>query len=331
MQQHLISDWLIHCADPVGPCGEPPRRPLAPVQAREFVERAEYHGILAAVFQNFGPFAGPAEFGDDSSFAEARRDARERHRVQRAFALMLQTQADAVMAEANGIPAAIIKGPAFARRIYPAPWYRPFTDIDILVAPEGVERLEAILLDHGFRSYGEHQTGQCRPWVHDAFDPTLFELHLDLNTGENHKWHYVLTYDHIADAPEGPAAMLMTAIGHGGATHRFIRIQHVIDVCQAARHVTNAREEAAFESIVKKANARTLAVASLLLVGRILAEPRCFELAAGLGMNRLGQFAGRSLGRIAVAGPKHRFSAVTRLRQKLFREAIGFGDRARPL
>jgi hypothetical protein len=239
---------------------------------------------------------------------------------------MLQTQADALMADADGIPATIVKGPVFARTIYPEPWYRPFSDIDILVASDGLIGLESILLDRGFRPYGAPDpTGQCRSWVNDKLRPTLFELHLNL-VNSNEKWHCSLRYEDIAEGPQQPAAMLMTAIIHGGATHRFLRLQHVIDVCQAARHVVDAGEEMAFMSLVEKTNARTLAHASLLLVGRIAAEPKCLALAAAFGWDALASLAARSLARMALTGAKDEHRPFVRLQQKLFREFIGRGD-----
>jgi len=326
MQRTAIRDWLIHCADPLGPRTRPPRRPLAASLAHEFVHRAEYHGVLAALFQNFAPFAEASGGGDQADFTEARSEARQHHRLQRAFALMLEAQADAVMADANDIPATIIKGPAFARQIYPEPWYRPFTDIDMLVARRGLAPLEAVLAARGFRPDDvQDPTGEVRSWVHDEFRPTLFELHLNLVTS-NQKWHCSLCYDDIADGPQRPAALLITAIIHGGATHRFLRMQHLVDVCQAARQVTAAKEEAAFAALAKKANAQTLAGASLLLVGRIMTEPMCLELATLLGKSHLARIAGRSLGKTAVTAAEDEFGATARMQRQMFRKLIGLGD-----
>jgi hypothetical protein len=45
---------------------------------------------------------------------------------------------------------AVIKGPVFARMLYPTPELRTFTDIDVLVAPAAAPRLATLLTGRGF-------------------------------------------------------------------------------------------------------------------------------------------------------------------------------------
>jgi Uncharacterised nucleotidyltransferase len=321
-----ISDWLIYCADPLGSRVSAPRQTLSVSQARELVERAEYHGVLAALTKNLPQFTDGEEL---QKFTEVKHNARERHRLQRAFAVMLQTQADAVMTESSSIPATIVKGPVFAQTIYPQPWYRPFTDIDILVAPEGLAPLETVLHRRGFRFAGVDDSGLQRVWVNPELQPTTFEIHLDLM--HSNRWNCSFRYGDIAEAPQAPAAILMTAIVHGGAGHRFLRMQHVIDVGQAARSLGHAKDEISFEALVKKTNARTLAAACLLFVGRIMAEPRCLDLAVGLGEDRVARLAARCLGRLASTGARKRYDPIAIVQRTIFRGAIGLSDRRRPL
>jgi hypothetical protein len=75
----VIEDWIVHCADPLGPRAKPPRRPLPPECIDELVEQAEAHGVLGALLRNF-----PA-FTNDPAFAIPRNAAVRRNRANAAF------------------------------------------------------------------------------------------------------------------------------------------------------------------------------------------------------------------------------------------------------
>ena len=322
-RDRAVSRWLIHCADPLGPRRAPPSRPLVEAgQISEFVARAEYHGVLGAILQNFAPFGADAQSAGPV-IQRARHEARKRHRVQRAFALMLQTQADAVMAEATGLPATVVKGPAFAQCIYPQPWLRPFTDIDILVAADALEALERTLMRRGYRFL--EGGAVTRAWGHEQFQPTKFELHLDLVNSA--KWRCQLRYEDIAELPQSSATHLIIAIIHGGCTHRFHRLQQVVDICQAARMVKSAEDEEAFANLAAKTNSKTLTAASLIFAGRLMADERCIQLAATVGGGRMAHLASRSLQAAAVTGGRSRFYPLARIERNVFRRLIAFGDR----
>ena len=93
--------------------------------------------MLGAVLQNFPAFAG------DPVFEAGRNAARDRNRINAAFSLLLKREADALMADVRDLPAAVVKGPVFARRLYPSPSLRCFTDIDVLAAPEALPLIDA--------------------------------------------------------------------------------------------------------------------------------------------------------------------------------------------
>jgi uncharacterized protein Usg len=59
------------------------------------------------------------------------------------------------------------------------------------------------------------------------------------------------------------------------------------DVCQAARALAIAKDERRFEQLVERTGARYAAAVSLDLAGRMLAEPRCNEIAQALGTSTL--------------------------------------------
>jgi len=321
MLTFLIHDWIICCADPLGLRAKPPRRPLPPERIDDLIDQAEAHGVLGAVLQNFPAFAG------DPAFAAGRNAARDRNRANAAFSLLLTREADALMADVRDLPAAVVKGPVFARRLYPSPSLRCFTDIDVLAAPEALPRLDAALADHGFRlveSYPrEHK------WLHRDNDSVMVEVQIDLVHADSLHDVVSLPYRAIAAAPESPEALLLVALVHGGG-HQYERLQQVVDVCQAARALQGAAEERRFEEMVKAANARFIAAAGLLLADRILGEPRCREIARGLGSVLWPGVAGLLLDRtVIMSAMDHRRTRYAWLRQA-FRWLIRQGGAHQP-
>ena len=273
----LVSDWIVHAADPLGTHLPPPRR-LPAASAGLVVDQAEAHGTLGALLQNFRPL------GTDPRFAAARDDARARHRRNAAFARMLSRQAEAITADGGDLAAAIVKGPVFARRIYPTGTLRCFTDIDLLVAPEALPRVAALLEDHGFACVEAGPVERPREWkwVSHANPNLMVEVHTDLIHAAHLSHTVSLPHAAIAEVPDGAAACLLVAVVHGGA-HHYRRLQQVVDVCQAARALTTAADEARFERMVRATGAGFLAAAGLSLAERIFGEPRCGAIARGLG------------------------------------------------
>jgi hypothetical protein len=142
----LIADWLLYCGDPTSRAGPfPPPLPTA-LAEEELVHRCDLHGILTPLLRRF-PFAA-------ARCPRLQAAVKERDRRSQAYSTLLRHLGETVMADAAGLQAAIVKGPVFARALYPSPHLRGFTDIDILAAPEAVPKLETILRAHGFRPAG---------------------------------------------------------------------------------------------------------------------------------------------------------------------------------
>jgi Uncharacterised nucleotidyltransferase len=294
-----VGTWLLHCADPRGSRREPPRRMLDPAAASDLVAQAEAHGVLPAVLRNFWPFSG--ETGDPT-FAGAAADARARYRTARAFVLMLRGEHEALAAGAAGLPMAVIKGPVFA--LYPEPELRTFTDIDVLVAPVAQPRLAALLAARGYEP-GDDNAAHVRnewKWVKRDNPALMIEVHTDVVHAPSLRASLSLTYDNLAEETETPAGCLMIAIVHGAFSHGFERPQHVVDVCQAARALATAEDERRFEMLVERTGARYAVAVSLELAGRMLAEPRCDEIAQALGPESGTRIASHSSRKCSTIG-----------------------------
>jgi len=293
--RRAVGDWLVRCADPLGPRTAPPRRELSLEEARELVAQADKHGVLPAVLRHYPPFQ------DDAVLADVKADALTRHRSKLTYSLMLRAHGEAVMAAAAGLPVAMVKGPVFARTIYPSPGLRNFTDIDLLIAPEAEPQLARVLEEQGFKlaEYDRDPDRQEWKWLHRDNDALMIEVHTNLAHHPELRRAMSLTYGDLAGIAETPAALLTVALVHG-ALERYELLRQVVDVCQAARRVDTSEEEHRFEALVRQTGARFAAIAGLDLGYRLFGEPRCRELARGLGSTRYTALARVLLGRSAI-------------------------------
>jgi len=294
-RRHLIGDWLIHCADPLGPTGLPPRRLLSPEEAGELMEQADMHGVLPMVLRQFPPLQA------DATFAGVKTDALARHRSKLVYSLMLRTHGNALMTAAAGLSVVMVKGPVFSRTIYPSPGLRNFTDIDLLIAPESEPQLARLLDKEGFRlaAYDRDPNRQEWKWLHRDNEALMIEVHTNLVHHPDLRAAMSVTFHDLAGIAETPAALLTVAVVHG-ALERYELLRQVVDVCQAARGVDTAEEERRFEALVQRTGVRFAAIAGLDLAYRLFREPRCRDLARGLGSARHVLLARLLLDRSAV-------------------------------
>ena len=293
--RRAVVDWLVHCADPLGSRTAPPRRELALEEARELVVQADKHGVLPAVLRHYTPLQS------DAVLADVKADALSRHRSKLTYSLMLRAHGEAVMAAAADLPVAMVKGPVFARTIYPSPSFRNFTDIDLLVAPEAEPHLAHVLEEQRFElvEHGRDPERKEWKWLHRDNDALMIEVHTNLVHHPELRRAMSLTYAHLAEIAETPAALLTVALMHG-ALARYETLRQVVDICQAARAVDTTEEEHRFEALIRQTGARFAAIAGLDLGYRLFAEPRCRELACRLGSARYTALARSLLGRSAI-------------------------------
>jgi hypothetical protein len=321
LELRLADKWLIHWADPLGPRAAPPRRPLSPSELGRLFLVAEKHGVLAAVLKN----AAATDSGDASEAilceATACRDAAT------GFSLMLQQQADALMRRLGNLPAAIVKGPVFARHLYPEHRLRRFTDIDVLVADDAVAALDEPLFQLGFHLVEAQPEGEPQEWkwLHRDQNEMMIEVHRNLVHARSLRRAMSLTYRDIADeevpgATELPASLLVIAGVHG-ATHNFERLLHVSDMLQAGRAL-RASDEGHLEQLIGRTGARFAVVAGLELAGRMFAEPRCLTLARALRPVRYVAGARWLLGGTVVVSSMDGRRPVHAWRRAIFRELL---------
>jgi hypothetical protein len=136
----------------------------------------------------------------------------------------------ALAVDGIGAPIMLLKGAALAEDVYPRPWQREMSDIDLLVAPEDLDSVVAVLCDAGFvrRSFGRDRTHSAR----------FFEVKLDANVGgcslliELH-----CGVDKIARRPVDYPAIFARALPHP-AYDRFLIPDHTDHVLLVVLHAS---------------------------------------------------------------------------------------------
>ncbi|MFN6953259.1 MAG: nucleotidyltransferase family protein [Acetobacteraceae bacterium] len=290
------SAWLLHLADPQCLVPAPPGAPPWD-EAGALLEAASAHGVLPAVLRALGQASRAAGGAGAAALAAWR----ERLAVQAGFGLLLSHHAARVLpalAEA-GIGATLVKGATFARRVYPDPGLRGFTDLDILVAQTDRARAGEVLARLGFVEEKPEYRGDAdyaeEKWLLAADRSVMVELHGDLV--HNPRLRRALHLDRAAvlaagggDA-EDAAALLLVAAVHGATSHQFDRLQHVVDVLLLGRRAAGAVDAARLARVAEGCGARPALGVALLVAARVFGDAACATLARQIGVGaaaRLG-------------------------------------------
>jgi hypothetical protein len=311
-----IAQWLLYCADPLGPQSEPPGVHLSPLQVRKLMLKANAHKVLPATLRHF-----PISAGD----AELEREAEARRVEALALSAMLRYRAEVIVTAAKALPVTLVKGPVFADRLYP-PGLRPFGDIDLLAAPEAIPQLAPILRAQGFKRVEEglDPTRLEDKWVHRENEVLMVEVHTNLVHSARMRKAFSLAYNDISGNVDTSATLLAIAIMHG-AMHYFAWLRHVVDICQAARALTTATEESRFEALADRTGTRLAAVVGLNLAWRLFGEARCLELARALGPTRNFRFARTLIEGAVITAPMESAIVYNAWRRFIFRELLRHG------
>jgi hypothetical protein len=322
IRRRNIARWLVHCADPLGR-EYPPPRVLSPAATSQLVAEADGHGILPSLLRHY-------PFPDTEDYAAAKADAGTRRAVAATFVMMLRHYGGRIGEACAGLPATVVKGWTFASTIYPDPALRPFTDIDILAAPEAHTRINGVLQDLGFKfaDFAYVPGRQEAKWTHSENDALIVEVHGNMVHAPSLRKTMSLSYEDLREDAESPAGFMCVAALHGGL-HHFERLRHVADILQAARALTSAQDEQRLAALLEKSGARLSAITGLRLAHRLFGEPRCLEIARGLGRERYTHLAGWLIGPSLVTSTMSSSRFVHSWRRQAFRELLKRG-RPRP-
>ncbi|RVA20584.1 hypothetical protein EN935_33445, partial [Mesorhizobium sp. M7D.F.Ca.US.004.03.1.1] len=139
---------LLRSADPeAAPVGED----LSAKTLSALLDNAEFHGILPIMLRKLQE-SGDAQLPRDAGLRDRLEDLRQKATIATGQSMLLQYHGDRIMKglAADNVPARIVKGPVFARKLYRNVADRPFTDIDILVEPANLARANRVIAACGF-------------------------------------------------------------------------------------------------------------------------------------------------------------------------------------
>jgi hypothetical protein len=313
-----VSAWLLHCADPLGSMLPPPRTQLSARQLPKLYLKANAHKVLPSVLRHY-----PIQDGD-AKLEQIREEADTWRIEAAALSTMLKHHAGAIAEAANGLPVALVKGPAFSS-LYPL-GLRPFGDIDLLAAPSALPKLASILNGHRFSRVDEDPTKLEDAWIQRDNNLLMIEVHTNLVHSRRMRTAFSLTYDDLAGYFDRPAALLTVAVMHG-ATHFFAWLRHVVDVCQATRAVVTTDEESLFEMLTECTGTRMAAIVGLNLAYRVFGEKRCLEIAQALGAPHDYRFAPTLIEGAVLTAPMDNWLLYNSWRRFVFGEMLLKGTR----
>jgi hypothetical protein len=192
--------------------------------------------------------------------------------------------------EHAALPACIVKGPVFARRLYPTPTDRSFTDIDILVDPAFQAASAEILTDLGFTPAPEADEAPRdqseRKWLFRENPIVMVELQTNLVHSPNLRTGIHLDYSELIAAGAGDSedatALLMLAAVHGAAGHQFERLQLTVDILLAARGMAGQIDMRRLDHMARKTGALAALQSALDLTARLYGEPAARDIANAL-------------------------------------------------
>ncbi|MEW9837314.1 nucleotidyltransferase family protein [Mesorhizobium marinum] len=293
--------------------------------AARMLAAARAHGVLPIVWRKLS--------GLDADFGEPVRDALQAAgdmvATMAGQSLLLRHHGGTIakaFAEA-GIPVAIVKGPVFAERLYEHASDRPFTDIDLLTAPEELARANAILPSLGYvaltkQIWDKSESNQEYKWGRSDNPNLLIELHGDLVHYASFRRLLSYSYAELMLAgggdPAAPSAMLMTAVIHGACGHKFHRLQFAVDILQAGRAVTDA-DLPLLQTASRAIGADLELAVSLNLAGRLFDDPQVLDLADRFSSGLAAGLSKRLVTPAAIHDAMSTSGALSHARRKAFR------------
>jgi hypothetical protein len=276
-----------------------PGRPLPEADLSVLVDAAAAHGVLPATARNLrrlssdlGPSAIVSGAYAERCVAEMLAELDRRIVLLTGHSLLLAHHARRIATAAadQALPASIVKGPVFSRRLFPQPSDRNFTDIDILVAPAALDAMAEILRGLGFRQAPDDnrdplEHGEYK-WVLPGNDAVLVEVQTNLihspNLGKGIRFRHDDLLRAGAGDPEDATALLLVAAIHGAAGHQFERLQPAVDVLQAARGAAGPIDKARLARVSASVGATAAVQTALDVSARLFNEPGARELANAL-------------------------------------------------
>jgi len=289
------------------------------------LDNAEFHGVLPIMLRKLG---GDARLPPDAGLQGKLQDLRDKATIVTGQSMLLQYHGDRIMKglAAEGIPARIVKGPVFARKLYRNISDRPFTDIDILVEPANLSRANRVIAACGFElGSNEAQSYELQEfkWLEKENSSLLVELHGDLVHDTGMRRRLSLGFRELraidGEAADTPAALLTIAIVHAAGGHKFHRLQLCIDVLQGVRALQSSDQEARLLDAARMTGIELELAIVLNVTGQLFGEGRALELAGRIKPDLSIRLAKRLITTNTLLKVNSREKIGSRLRRDAFR------------
>ena len=298
---------------------------------------AEFHGVLPIMLRKLRE-RGDDNLPGDGVLRQRLSQLRDQSTLATGQSMLLQYHGGRIMKAlaVKGVPARIVKGPVFARKLYRHASDRPFTDIDILVEPARIGDANKVIADCGFElASGEAQSHELQEfkWLDKENSSLLIELHGNLvhDSGMRRRLSLGFRELQIIDAGEAdtPAALLTIAIVHAAGGHKFHRLQLCVDVLQGVRALQLPEAEKRLLEAARMTGIELELATVLNVTGRLFDAPRATELA-----NRIKPDLSIRLAKWLITGDMLlRVNSREKIRSRISRDAFRWVQRlakARP-
>jgi hypothetical protein len=194
--------------------------------------------------------------------------------------------------EASGIPVLVLKGPAIAITAYDDPSRRIFSDADLLVRRQDLNRARDLVLARGYTASFQLERESALIASQEALEFsdsrmavelhwTLLSRHLRFNLDVDDLWREAVEIECLGSTIRtlGPEHQFLYLCAHG-AKHEWGVFRWICDVAQLSQRLT-PQQAASVVELAAKANARRLLSLGLRIVRRLYGEEQSpFPLAA---------------------------------------------------
>ncbi|KRB34553.1 hypothetical protein ASD99_02885 [Mesorhizobium sp. Root695] len=315
---------LLRYADPEAAAVE---EDLSAKTLSALLDNAEFHGILPIMLRKLQQ-RGDAHLPADADLHGRLDDLRQKGTIATGQSMLLQYHGDRIMKglAADNVPARIVKGPVFARKLYRNVADRPFTDIDILVEPTNLSRANRVIAACGFElgsNEAESYELQEFKWLEKENSSLLVELHGDLVHDTGMRRRLSLGFRELraidGEATDTPAALLTIAIVHAAGGHKFHRLQLCVDVLQGVRALQSPEAERRLFDAARMTGIELELAVVLNVTGQLFEESRALELAGRIKPDLSIRLARRLINTNTLLSVNSRDKLGSRLRRDAFR------------
>jgi hypothetical protein len=324
-----IHRWLLEACDPEH-AGVPAGLTLSAAELAEGLDAARRHGVLGAALRSADQMRRQRRVPEEASPIIARYEAMWLQDVHGSERLRSVAQQALELLSAADVPAAIVKGPTFADRLYPDPTMRPFKDIDLVVPASSFPLACATLVHGGFQE--SDQAISPSRFGYRAFgwpdDPSggCIDLHWSLTTRPHADRVEGITWDDLDWEAAGEAEMqpsvtslMLVATVQAALGPRSVSLRQLCDIRQLSRGRGGSVDPQHLRWLAERCHFTSAVGVGLHVAAAALADRKLAALTDQMELPKWLPWSGRLISRRVVIEPD---SWVSGLRRATVHEAL---------